>query len=74
MAGAADRFVEGGTGRFASDDAEAGVPGRVALENEAEVGDGLPSVKGDGFLEADDKGLSFKSRGVLLEEGRADPV
>lgn len=63
----------GGAGRFESDDVD-GVPGREALANDAEVGEGRPSVKGDGFLEADDKGLSFRGREVLVEEGLADPV
>lgn len=66
--------VEGGAGRFASVDAEAGVPGREALENEAVVGEGRPSIKGEGFLEADDEGLSLNGRDVLVEVGLADPV
>lgn len=74
MADVVDCGAVGGTGRFASDDAEAGVPGREALANDAAVGDGRPSVKGDAFLEADNEGLSFRGRAVLFEEGLADPV
>lgn len=58
--------------RFASDEAGAL---RAAPENEAEVGDGLPLVTSDGFLEADEKvGLSLKGRVVLEEVGLAEPA
>lgn len=69
-----DGCAAGAAGRFASEGVEAGVPGRATPENDAEVGEGLPLVKGDDLLEAADEGLSIKGRGVMLEEGLADPV
>jgi hypothetical protein len=68
-----------GSGAGFESDEFVGVAVRLAVEKVGVVGEGLPLVVEDGFLEAADAGFSVSGRGLLLlvavaVDGLADPV